>query len=117
MVGDIMRLRTVMKLIKNQFMVDEELRAYKYDDRIELYEYISPIDKDGKRILNEMECKLMILYYNKNNVITSIEHSCLSLINERNMCLYKCLIKLVGEIIIDLDKYKYVDEYMFPYTI
>ena len=112
-----MRLRTVMKLIKNQFMVDEELRAYKFNDRIELFEYISPIKQDGKKVMDEMECRLMTLYYDKNNVITSIEHNCLSLINERNMCLYKCLIKLVGEIIIDLDKYKYVDEYMFPYII
>ena len=112
-----MRLYTIMKLIKNQFMVDEELRAYKYDDRIELFEYVSPVEQDGKEVMKSMECRLMILYYNDKNIITAIEHNCLKLLNQRNKNLYKFLIKLIGEPIIDLDKYKCTYEYMFPYSI
>ena len=112
-----MRLKTIMKLIKNQFMVDDELRAYRYEDRIELFDYVSPIEQDGKKIMDEMECRLLVLYYNKDGIITTIEHNCLTLLNERNSHLYKCLIKLLGEKIIDLDKYKYAYEYMFPYVL
>lgn len=106
-----MQLHTLMKLIKNHFVVDEELRVYRYADRLEFYDYISPVYNDNnEKLMEEMEGRLLILYYNDNNVVTAVEHSCLKLVNERNKNLYKFVINLVGTEITDLYEYKMLED-------
>ena len=107
-----MQLKTLMKLVKNNFVVDDRLDVYIYTDRIEFVEHIDPIykdDEDKELLLKEFNGRIFILYYT-GNTITSIEHSCLRLINNTNKGLYEFLLGLINEKVDDIDKYSKITE-------
>lgn len=105
-----MQLHTLLKLIKNNFVVDEELRAYIYKNRIEFIDFTSAIIQDGKQIMDDFYGLMFILYYDKDNTITSIEPTSLNLITSGNANMYKFLADLIGQQIGDLNSYPVVPD-------
>ena len=104
-----MRLKTLMKLIKNNFMVDEELRVYIFADTIEFIDYTSAIKQDDKEICSDF-CGNLFTIYHKNNIILTIEHNCLKMITGKNRELYKFLVSLINQDIEDLNNYERADK-------
>ena len=100
-----MQLNTLMKLIRNAFHIDNELRAYIYADRIEFIEHDTEIDLGNGEILNEFNGRLCVMYLDNTNKITTIEHSSLSMITPRNIGIYRGLIDLIDVEIADLNNY------------
>ena len=99
-----MQLHTLMKLIKNNFMVDEKLKVYIYEDRIDFIDYTSPIDLPDGELLKEFN-GLLISLYTKENKIVAIEHHSLNLITPKNKNIYTFLCSLIETSITDLHKF------------
>ena len=104
-----MQLHTLMKLVKNNFMVDEKLKVYIYEDRIDFIDYTSPIELPNGETLKEFNGLLLTMYY-KDNKIIAIEHHSLNLITPRNTNLYKALCDLIDNEINDLQDYPIIQE-------
>lgn len=100
-----MQLHTLMKLIKHNFQVDEELRAYIYNNRIKFIDFTSGFTQDDIT-LNDFYGKLLTIYYDEETLeIKSIEPHCLSIITPVNKEVYKYLADLIGKTIDDLNNY------------
>lgn len=104
-----MQLHTLMKLVKNHFMVDEKLKVYIYEDRIDFIDYTSPIELPDGETLNEFNGRLITMYY-RDSVIIAIEPQSLNLITPRNTGLYKFLCDLIETKIDDLKSYPVISE-------
>ena len=104
-----MQLHTLMKLVKNNFMVDEKLKVYIYEDRIDFIDYTSPVDLPDGETLKEFNGLLMTIYYRDTKIIALEPHS-LSLITPRNKNLYSFLGDLIGQEINDLKSYPVISE-------
>lgn len=99
-----MQLHTLMKLVKNHFMVDEKLKVYIYEDRIDFIDYTSPIELPDGELLKEFNGLLITIYYKDTKIIALEPHS-LNLITPRNTEIYKFLCDIIGAEIADLHKY------------
>lgn len=99
-----MQLHTIMKLVKNNFMIDDELRVYIFKDRIEFIDFTPAIEQDGELLMDDFYGKLFTIYY-RDNIIIAIEHNCLSMITSKNTGLYKFLADLINQEIEDLNTY------------
>ena len=104
-----MQLHTLMKLVKNHFMVDELLKVYVYEDRIDFIDYTGPVELPDGELMKEFNGMLLTMYY-KDNTIISIEHHSLKLITPRNIGLYKFLCDLIDTKIDDLRSYPVIPE-------
>lgn len=100
-----MQLHTLMKLIKHNLQVDEELRVYIYTNRIEFIDFTSGFTQDDITV-NDFYGKLLTIYYDEKTLeIKSIMPQCLSLITPVNKDVYKYLADLIGKTIDDLNNY------------
>jgi len=104
-----MQLKTLMKLVKNNFMVDEKLKVYIYEDKIEFIDYTSPIELPNGETLKEFNGLLLTIYYRDNKII-ALEPRSLSLMTPRNTGIYKFLCDIIGTEIDDLKSYPVISE-------
>lgn len=99
-----MELYDLLKSIKEHFQVDETLRAYLFDNKIELIDYTSEVELPDGDKLDAFFGNLGILYL-EDNKITCIENNSIKLITPANCEIFAYLASLIGTEIIDYDSY------------
>ena len=101
-----MQLQELLQLVKKNFLVDDELRAFIYKGKIEFIDYNEPVYQNGNKIMEDFYGLLCVLYFDEKTFeITSIEPSCLRLITKVNCNLYSFLASLIGQYIDDINSY------------
>ena len=98
-------LEQLMKDLKREFIVDETLKAYLYENKIEFVDYTSPIDLENGDKLEDFYGNLCTIYIDKENKISTIENSCINLITPVNVKVINFLTSLIGEEIEAYDQY------------
>lgn len=105
-----MLLHNLMEQIKQNCLIDDELRLFIYDDYIEVidhtdYEYISP--KLKKLMKEEFNAMIFRIHYSGvNKEITAIEPTTSNILfTPANRDMYKFLVDLPGQTIDDLESY------------
>lgn len=99
-----MELYELLNKIKQNFQVDETLRAYLFDNKIELIDYTEEIDLPDGHKLDPFFGKLGTLYL-QNNKISCIENNSINLITPANYEIFSFLASLIGTEITDYDSY------------
>lgn len=99
-----MELYELLNKIKQNFQVDETLRAYLYDNKIELIDYTEEIDLPDGHKLDPFFGNLGTLYL-QNNKISCIENKSINLITPANCEIFSFLASLIGVEITDYDSY------------
>ena len=104
-----MQLHTLLKLLKHGFHVDNELRAYIFNSKLEILEHDPEIKIDNK-VIREFNGLLCTIYFNDKNIITIIEPSSIHTITTANKSLYKTLVDLIGQEITDIKSYSVIED-------
>lgn len=99
-----MELYDLLKQIKENFQVDETLRAYLYDNRIDLIDFTDEVELPNGQKLDAFYGKLGSLIL-ENNKISCIENNCINLITPANCEIFTFLASLIGVEITDYDSY------------
>lgn len=103
-----MLLKELLKDIKKQFMVDEYLKAYLYENKIELIDFTqgwSDETPDGRLIEEDDFYGNIGTLCLENGEITHIENNSIHLITKSNQQLVIYLASLIGTIIDDYNSY------------
>ena len=98
-------LKQLMEEIKEIFMVDEILKAYLYENKIEFVDYTSPVDLENGDKLDDFYGNLCTLYIDKDNKISTIENPSINLITPVNIKALRFLTNLIGQEIEAYDQY------------
>lgn len=98
-------LKQLMEEIKETLMVDEILKAYLYENKIEFVDYTSPVDLENGDKLDDFYGNLCTLYIDKDNKISTIENPSINLITPVNINALRFLTNLIGQEIEDYDQY------------
>ena len=99
-----MKLKALLEELKHVFLIEEELRAYLYEDRIEVCDYTSAI-RLTDRTLDETLCLVATIYVNKENKINIIENRLLNMITTANADMVRFLTNLIGQTVDDYKEY------------
>ena len=102
-----MLLKELLKDIKREFMIDEQLKAYLYENKIELVDFTSGFEyevKGEKKVEDDFYGNIGTLYL-ENGKITHIENNSIHLITKSNQQLVIYLASLIGTIIDDYNSY------------
>lgn len=102
-----MLLKELLKDIKREFMIDEQLKAYLYENKIELVDFTSGFEyevKEEKKVEDDFYGNIGTLYL-ENGKITHIENNSIHLITKSNQQLVIYLASLIGTIIDDYNSY------------
>lgn len=103
-----MLLKELLKDIKKEFMVDEHLKAYLYENKIELVDFTlgwSDELPDGRLIEQDDVYGNLGTLYLENGKITTIENNSIHLITSANQQIIIYLASLIGITIDDYDSY------------
>lgn len=99
-----MKLNDLLKNLKYNLHIDDKLKAYLYDDRIEIIDYTSEyVLADGYKV--DACYGYMLNLYIKNNTITMFEDKAFKLVTTANKDTLTYLISLIGLEIEDYDNY------------
>lgn len=98
-----MLLKDLMNEIKEKLMVDEELRAYLYEDKIVFIDFTSGFSQDGID-LEDFYGTLLTVFI-KDKKISCIENESIHLITPVNKNIVSWLTTLIEVEIEDIDKY------------
>lgn len=99
-----MKLYELLNKVKEQFQVDESLRAYLYENKIELVDYTSEVELPDGRTIDPFYGNLGTLCL-QGNKITCIENNSIKLITPANCHIFAFLASLIDIEIEDYDNY------------
>lgn len=105
-----MKLKELMKQIKRNFLVDEQLRAYLYKDVIRFIDYTSGCTLSNGEELKPHYGSILNIYL-ENNKISYIECNSISLITPANAELIKFVASLINIEIEDYSSYNYLTSF------
>lgn len=84
-----------MLKVKENMQVDEELRAYVYEDKIEFVEFTSGIEIPENNISLKDFCGILFIAYIKEDKICCIEDKCMNIITRANKTAFIFLASLI----------------------
>lgn len=106
-----MKLIDLLKKLKQLLLIDDELRAYIYEDGyIEIIDHINEIKLDNGEILDSSNHTCLKICYNKKNIIDVIDHN-FNIFTPANKDIVPQIINLIGIEIEDLDKYPKITKF------
>jgi hypothetical protein len=105
-----MKLQELSEQVKYYFMVDEELKAKLYENRVEFYDYTGEVDlPEHNTHLNEMCCNILNLYF-ENNKIVFIENVSMKAITPANVKTFEFVLSLINKEIEDYKDYPIISK-------
>ena len=100
-----MQLKDLLQKLKILLLIDDELRAYIYEDGyIEIIDHIDEIKLDNGEILDSSNHTCLKICYNKKNIIDVIDHN-FNIFTPANKDIVIQIANLIGTNIEDLDNY------------
>ena len=106
-----MKLKELLNEIKRKFMVDEILKAYLYNDKIELVDYTGAVSLSDGTELKDHYGNLGVIYLDSSkNSISMFENNCIHLITPANKEIVTYMSSLIGLIIEDYEDYDKLPE-------